>query len=64
MLDGQTPGAGVFSPEALLPATFFAALRRVSRGGGGLATYRLSDGIEAERVRLRDIVAVGGKVAR
>ena len=64
MLDGQTPKAGVFSPEALLPAAFLAALRQVSRGGGGLATYRLTDGSAAERVRLRDIVAVGGKVGR
>jgi saccharopine dehydrogenase (NAD+, L-lysine-forming) len=64
MLDGHLPGPSVFSPEALLPAAFFAALRQVSRGGGGLATYRLTDGVEAERLRLREIVAADGKVGR
>lgn len=63
MLEGQTPGAGVFSPEILRPAAFFTALRRVSRGGGGLATYRLTDGIEGERVRLRELIAAESKAS-
>jgi saccharopine dehydrogenase-like protein len=63
MLDGQTPPGGVFSPETLHPAAFFAALRQVSRGGGGLATYQLTDGAEGERVRLRELIAAGSKVA-
>jgi saccharopine dehydrogenase (NAD+, L-lysine-forming) len=53
----------VFSPETLHPAAFFAALRQVSRGGGGLATYQLTDGAEGERVRLRELIAAGSKVA-
>jgi saccharopine dehydrogenase (NAD+, L-lysine-forming) len=57
MLDGRTPPNGVFAPETLQPADFFEALRRVSRGGGGLTTHRIENGIEAERVRLRDIIA-------
>lgn len=57
MLDGRVPHPGVFAPEALTPADFFETLRRVSRGGGGLRTFRLSGGVEVERVRLRDIVA-------
>ncbi len=57
MLDGLTPEAGVFAPELLRPADFFTALRRVSRGGGGLELHRLRNGRSAERVRIRDLVA-------
>ena len=57
MLEGKSPGPGVIPPESLSPADFFASLPRVSRGGGGLATYRLEDGVQTDRIRLRDLIA-------
>ncbi|MGW4340345.1 saccharopine dehydrogenase family protein [Rhodococcus koreensis] len=57
LLDGQTPNAGVFSPETLVPADFFTALRKVSRGGGGLELHRLVNGEQTERIRIRDLLS-------
>jgi len=53
--EGNVPAGGVFAPEALNPSQFFAALRRVSLGGGGLAVYRLENGKQGERLRIRDL---------
>lgn len=57
IVDGQAPRGGVFAPEALSPADFFAALRRVSLGGGGLSVCRLKNGEPAERLRIRDLLS-------
>lgn len=57
LAEGDTPRGGVFAPEALSPAKFFAALRRVSLGGGGLGVYRLENGRQGERLRIRDLMA-------
>ena len=57
LAEGDTPRGGVFAPEALSPAKFFAALRRVSLGGGGLGVYRLQNGRQGERLRIRDLMA-------
>jgi hypothetical protein len=51
------PGPGVLSPEVLEPADFFAALRDVSAGGGGMTAYRTRDGDITEHVRIRDLLA-------
>jgi saccharopine dehydrogenase (NAD+, L-lysine-forming) len=56
LLGGKTPAAGVFPPEAILPTHFFTELRKVSRGGGGLALHRLVDGEPRERIRIRDLL--------
>lgn len=57
LAEGDTPRGGVFAPEALSPEKFFAALRRVSLGGGGLGVYRLQNGRQGERLRIRDLMA-------
>ena len=57
LAEGDTPRGGVFAPEALSPGKFFAALRRVSLGGGGLGVYRLQNGRQGERLRIRDLMA-------
>lgn len=54
--EGTVPRGGVFAPEALSPSDFFAALRRVSLGGGGLGVYRLQNGEQVERLRIRDLL--------
>lgn len=56
LMEGDTPRGGVFAPEVLSPAKFFATLRRVSRGGGGLGVYRLENGERGERLRIRDLM--------
>lgn len=56
MQAGRIAHKGVFSPEAVAPRDFFAILRLVSTGGGGLALYRLEDGKPVERLRIRDLV--------
>lgn len=56
-LDGKVPGPGAVSPEVLQPADFFAALRKVSAGGGGMTAYRTRDGEIVEHVRIRDLLA-------
>jgi saccharopine dehydrogenase (NAD+, L-lysine-forming) len=56
-LQGGVPGPGVLSPEVLDPAAFFAALREVSSGGGGMTGYRTRDGKITEPVRIRDLLA-------
>jgi saccharopine dehydrogenase (NAD+, L-lysine-forming) len=56
-LQGKVPGPGVVSPEVLNPADFFAALRGVSAGGGGMTAYRTRDGEIVEHVRIRDLLA-------
>lgn len=61
--EGNVPRGGVFAPEALSPADFFAALRRVSLGGGGLGLYRLEQGVPTERLRIRDLFETPAKVA-
>jgi saccharopine dehydrogenase-like NADP-dependent oxidoreductase len=55
-LDGGVQGPGVVSAEVLDPATFFAALRTVSAGGGGMTAYRTVDGEVTEHVRIRDLL--------
>lgn len=57
LAENQIPEKGVITPEYLDPASFFAALRRVSVGGGGLELHRLVDGAATDRVRIRDLVA-------
>jgi hypothetical protein len=57
LLDGEVTETGVLAPESLSPAAFFAALRRVSLGGGGLELHELVDGRVGERVRIRDLIA-------
>lgn len=57
MSEGLVAGTGVVAPEMLRPADFFTALRRVSRGGGGLELHRLVNGEVGERVRIRDLIA-------
>lgn len=56
LLEGEITDTGVLAPEALSPSAFFTALRRVSRGGGGLELHRLVDGVPGERVRIRDLI--------
>ncbi|WP_082698690.1 saccharopine dehydrogenase family protein [Mycobacterium sp. GA-2829] len=56
-LQGRVPGPGAVSPEVLQPADFFAALRKVSAGGGGMTAYRTRDGEIVEHVRIRDLLA-------
>ncbi|MFD5228780.1 saccharopine dehydrogenase family protein [Streptomyces qaidamensis] len=56
-LDGKLPGPGAIAPELLSPADFFAALRLVSAGGGGLSVARTRDGVETEPARIRDLIA-------
>lgn len=56
-LHGHVPGPGVVSPEVLNPADFFASLREVSAGGGGMTAYRTRDGEIVEHVRIRDLLA-------
>lgn len=55
-LQDRVPGPGVVSPEVLEPADFFAALRDVSAGGGGMTAYRTRDGEITEHVRIRDLL--------
>ncbi|MGO4246198.1 saccharopine dehydrogenase family protein [Paenarthrobacter sp. RAF54_2] len=55
-LQGRVPGPGVVSPEVLNPADFFASLREVSAGGGGMTAYRTRDGEIVEHVRIRDLL--------
>ena len=57
LLDGEVTETGVLAPESLSPAAFFSALRRVSRGGGGLELHELVDGTVGARVRIRDLIA-------
>lgn len=57
MLSGVNVKPGVFPPECLEPQAFFAALRRVSQGGGGLALHRLDGHLPVERLRIRDVLA-------
>jgi saccharopine dehydrogenase-like NADP-dependent oxidoreductase len=60
MLDGATmPAAGVFAPECLVPGEFFGALGGVSRSTGSLVVRRLHGDQVGERVRIRDMAAVG-----
>ena len=56
-LQGRVPGPGVVSPEVLVPADFFALLREVSAGGGGMTAYRTRNGEVTEPVRIRDLLA-------
>jgi saccharopine dehydrogenase (NAD+, L-lysine-forming) len=56
-LQADVPGPGVVSPEVLEPAQFFAALRSVSAGGGGMTAYRTVDGEIVEHVRIRDLLS-------
>ncbi|MBI4941768.1 MAG: saccharopine dehydrogenase NADP-binding domain-containing protein [Actinobacteria bacterium] len=57
LADGRFADPGIRSPEHLRPADFFASLRTVSRGGGGLQLHRLENGVATERVRIRDLIA-------
>lgn len=57
LAEGQIEKRGVSTPECLSPAEFFAALRRVSLGGGGLELHRLVAGVPTERVRIRDLIS-------
>lgn len=62
LLQGESPGAGVWAPEALDPRRFFDHANRVSPGGGGLRAWRLGrDGERGERVALRALFAAGEK---
>lgn len=54
--EGKVREVGVIAPEVLSPAGFFATLRRVSTGGGGLGLHRLEDGRTGERLRIRDLI--------
>ncbi|HEX5714427.1 MAG TPA: saccharopine dehydrogenase NADP-binding domain-containing protein [Solirubrobacterales bacterium] len=56
MLDGGPGDSGVFAPECLDPAEFFAALGRCSRGSGSLGAYRLWGSEQGERIRIRDLL--------
>ncbi|GAB24232.1 hypothetical protein GOPIP_064_00700 [Gordonia polyisoprenivorans NBRC 16320 = JCM 10675] len=56
-LRDQVPGPGVVSAEVLVPAEFFAALRVVSAGGGGMTAYRTVNGEIVEHVRIRDLIS-------
>jgi hypothetical protein len=56
LVEDRVPDVGVIAPESISPAAFFAALRKVSRGGGGLGLHRLVDGRPGERVRIRDLI--------
>ncbi|WP_396910542.1 saccharopine dehydrogenase family protein [Mycolicibacterium sp.] len=56
-LQNKVPGPGVVCPEVLQPADFFAALRDVSAGGGGMTAYRTQDGQITEHVRIRDLLS-------
>lgn len=56
-INGGVPGPGVVSPEVLSPADFFASLREVSAGGGGMTAYRTRNGEIEKRERIRDLLA-------
>lgn len=56
-LEGKLPRPGVIAPELVAPADFFAALRLVSTGGGGLHVTQTLDGVTTERIRIRDLIA-------
>lgn len=56
MLDGALAEPGVAAPECLRPRDFMEKLGVVSRRGGGLTTYRIHNGAQGERIRLRDLV--------
>jgi hypothetical protein len=56
MLEGGPEGGGVIAPECLEPADFFAALGRTSRGTGSLGAYRLENGAQGEKIRIRDLL--------
>ncbi|KRF24409.1 saccharopine dehydrogenase NADP-binding domain-containing protein [Phycicoccus sp. Soil803] len=57
LIDGEVTETGVLAPETLSPSAFFTALRRVSRGGGGLELHELVNGQVGKRVRIRDLIA-------
>ncbi len=56
MLEGGPEVSGVIAPECLEPADFFAALGRSSRGTGSLGAYRLENGAQGEKIRIRDLL--------
>ncbi|MEU1208366.1 saccharopine dehydrogenase NADP-binding domain-containing protein [Nocardia sp. NPDC005825] len=56
LAEGLIDRTGVLTPEMITPADFFATLRRVSVGGGGLELYRLEGGRQTERLRIRDLL--------
>lgn len=58
MLEGGPDAPGVFAPECLEPAEFFPALGRCSRGTGSLGAYRLENGAQGEKIRIRDLLKI------
>jgi hypothetical protein len=56
MLEGGPEGGGVIAPECLRPADFFSALGRTGRGSGSLGAYRLENGAQGEKIRIRDLL--------
>ena len=56
MLESALADPGVAAPECLRPRDFMEKLGMVSRRGGGLETFSLADGVQGERIRLRDLV--------
>lgn len=62
MLERAVPGPGVWAPECLDPRTFFAKLREVSTGGGGLHLFDLEGGRPIRRARIRELLMVAPTV--
>ena len=58
MLEGGPERSGVIAPECLDPSEFFPALGRCSRGTGSLGAYRLENGAQGEKIRVRDLLKV------
>jgi saccharopine dehydrogenase (NAD+, L-lysine-forming) len=59
-LEGKLPRPGVIAPELLAPKDFFAALRLVSAGGGGLHVTRIH-GTDTEPARIRDMITASSQ---
>jgi saccharopine dehydrogenase (NAD+, L-lysine-forming) len=62
MREGVLESPGVYAPECLRPVEFFAKIRLVSEGGGGLHLLTLRDGEPVDRARIRDLIAAGSGV--
>jgi saccharopine dehydrogenase-like NADP-dependent oxidoreductase len=58
MLEGGPERTGVMAPECIDPSEFFPALGRCSRSTGSLGAYRLENGAQGEKIRIRDLLQI------